>query len=476
MTRKGSAQGFLESMIALESPVFGAADIREWLASREEAHRFSTRRIAFAELDSWSFDAVTGNLGHSSGRFFTIEGVSVSTDYPVRAAYHQPIVNQPDVGILGILAKRFGGVLHFLMQAKMEAGNIAPLQISPTVQATKSNYTRVHGGRYPAYLDYFLDRSRGRVIIDQLQTEQGSFFLRKRNRNIIVETIEDVPVFGDFRWMTLGQVKAMLAFDNLVNMDTRTVISSIPLAASPEETAILDAGDDSRVGPFERSLVSSTLQGDAGLHTNNEIISWFTELKAIAEVDVLSVPLRGLPGWRKDEMSIFREDRGFFSVIAVAVEADNREIPRWSQPIVRPEAIGVTAFVTRKIGNVLHFLVQARMEPGAFDMFEMAPTVQHLPGSAGTGSFDALPPFFDLVANAPPELIRYDSIQSEEGGRFYHFRNRNIIVELEPGREIELPRGYLWMTLGQINKFLNFNNYFNIEARGLLSCLGLTGA
>jgi oxidase EvaA len=352
------------------------------------------------------------------------------------------------------------------------------LQISPTVQATKSNYTRIHRGRRPPYLDYFLDRSRGRVIVDQLQSEQGSFFLRKRNRNMIVETIEDVPVLDDFRWMTLGEIKALLGFDNLINMDTRTVISSIPLAANDEEAAILgaDGSPASRAGSFERSLVSSTLQKDAGLHTNREIISWFTELKSTTGVEVRRVPLRDLPGWRKDEMSIFREDRGLFSIIAVDVEADSREIPRWSQPIVRPEAVGLTAFVTRKIGNVLHFLVQARMEPGAFDLFELAPTVHHLPGSAAMGPVGRLPPFFDLVANAPRELVRHDSIQSEEGGRFYHFRNRHAVIELEPGREIDLPRGYIWMTLGQINELLKFNNYFNSEARGLLSCLGFTGA
>src|SRR6185503_1634272 len=123
--------------------------------------------------------------------------------------------------------KRFGGLLHFLMQAKMEAGNISPVQLSPTVQATKSNYTQVHRGRRPPYLDFFLDRSRGRILVDQLQSEQGSFFLRKRNRNMIVETAESVPVLEDFRWMTLGEIKLMLGFDNLVNMDTRTVVSSI---------------------------------------------------------------------------------------------------------------------------------------------------------------------------------------------------------------------------------------------------------
>ena len=32
------------------------------------------------------------------------------------------------------------------MQAKVEPGNINSIQLSPTLQATRSNYTKAHGG------------------------------------------------------------------------------------------------------------------------------------------------------------------------------------------------------------------------------------------------------------------------------------------------------------------------------------------
>ena len=38
---------------------------------------------------------------------------------------------------------------------QMEPGNINKVQLSPTVQATKSNYTRVHGGKAIKYLNFF---------------------------------------------------------------------------------------------------------------------------------------------------------------------------------------------------------------------------------------------------------------------------------------------------------------------------------
>ena len=47
------------------------------------------------------------------------------------------------------------GRLYFLMQAKVEPGNVNKYQISPTIQATKSNFTRAHGGKTPLFFDYF---------------------------------------------------------------------------------------------------------------------------------------------------------------------------------------------------------------------------------------------------------------------------------------------------------------------------------
>lgn len=466
MADSAGSPGFLASALSREGRFVATDGIRGWLDARRQVHRFNIRQVPLAALVSWRFASESGNLIHESGRFFSVEGLRVTTTYPEISVYHQPIINQPEIGILGILAKRFDGILYFLLQAKMEPGNINLVQLSPTVQATRSNYTRVHGGSRVRYLEHFVDRARGRVLVDQLQSEQGSFFLRKRNRNMIVETTEEVPVHDDFCWLTLGQLKRMLREDNLVNMDTRTVLSAIPLAASEDEVSALGSRPASS---FEDLLLRSSLRRERGLHKNDEIMSWLTELKATAEIRVESVPLSGLSGWTKDEMSVHRNDRRYFEVIGIAVEADNREVRGWSQPIVRPVSIGTTGFLVQRIDGVLHFLVHARMEPGIFDMFEMAPTVQHIPGSDLPDA-----PLLDYFSAPAPEQVRYEAIQSEEGGRFFHYQNRNIVVQVPEGEEIPIPRGYIWMTLGQIHEFLRYNNYFNIEARGLIACLGVT--
>jgi oxidase EvaA len=67
-------RGFLASTIARRSPFFPAEDVRDWLASRERAHRFSTRQDSVRELESWNFDPRTGTSAMLPGRFFTVEG------------------------------------------------------------------------------------------------------------------------------------------------------------------------------------------------------------------------------------------------------------------------------------------------------------------------------------------------------------------------------------------------------------------
>ena len=103
------------------------------------------------------------------------------------------------------------------------------MQLSPTLQATRSNFTRIHGGNTPHYLEYFDGTKDVTILIDQLQSEQGARFFQKRNRNIIVEIPqeEDLPILDQFLWVTLGQIKALMRFPNVVNMDSRTVISCI---------------------------------------------------------------------------------------------------------------------------------------------------------------------------------------------------------------------------------------------------------
>ncbi len=206
----------------------------QWLANLNNQVTFEVNFIPLNRMDNWYFDA-RKNIRHKSGKFFSIEGIRVRTEFNGEVkTWDQPIINQPEVGFLGILCQKKRGVLYFLMQGKIEPGNVNKIQLSPTLQATKSNFSQVHGGKVPPFLEYFKNSMAGRkIIVDQLQSEQGARFLKKRNRNMIIQVedameIGDIP--GNYCWLTLGQLKKLMTYPNLVNMDTRTVLSCVQIA------------------------------------------------------------------------------------------------------------------------------------------------------------------------------------------------------------------------------------------------------
>lgn len=428
------------AMSARTAPGLGGFEhvLRE---TRERVHTV-TETVPLDRLTGWHFDEDTGFIAHESGRFFSIEGLQVDTQGPP-AGWGQPIINQPETGILGFLVKEFDGILYFLTQLKAEPGNRNGLQLSPTVQATRSNYTGVHGGRHVPYLEYFQDPARRRVIADVRQSEQGTRFLRKRNRNMIVETRESVEARDGFVWLTLGQLHRLLATDDLVNMDTRSVLACLPL-------------EDRAPSPGTE------------LHPLVDVLSWITEARTRSEMRVRTVRLDALVDWEFTGGRIGHRTGRHFDVIGVRVEAVGREVGLWCQPMIRNRAPGLLALLVTRVRGLPHVLMQVRTEPGLVDAAELAPTVQCTPDDC-----DRLPPgerplFLDLVRNARAGSIRFDTTLSDEGGRFYHSGNRHLVVETGWLPE---PPGFRWLTLGQLEELTRHSHYLNMQARSALACL-----
>lgn len=455
----------------MDSARSGTEDVLHWLGQARRDGGFAVSRIPFAGLDQWSFQQDTGNLAHSSGKFFTVEGLRVTEEDRPAGGFTQPVVKQPENGILGILVREIDGVLHLLMQAKMEPGNTGLVQLGPTVQATRSNYTRVHHGGRTRYLEHFTAPGRGRVVVDTLQSEQGDSFLHKRNRNMVVEVSEDVPAHATHRWMTLGQVHALMGVDHLVNMDVRTVLSCLPLGG-PE----LPGGDNgspagSGGAPFQEALTRSLTSGTSGLHDELELISWITDMRTSCTRSAELVPLRDLAGWRRGEDAIAEESGRCHKVIAVSVRAGTREVSRWTQPLLEFPGRGVAAFVVKRIDGVLHVLMQGKAQPGLRDAVELAPTVQCVSRNWRKIPPGERPPLLDRILHADPSHVRFDAVLPEEGGRFYRRDNRYVIVEAGEGFDPGETDTLRWATLGQLKNLLTYGTYVNVEARTLIACL-----
>jgi oxidase EvaA len=441
------------------------AEFTRWFDGQRSRFAMAVRRVELDALVGWSTVPGTGDIRHDSGKFFRIEGLEVHfPNRPVKS-WQQPIINQPEVGILGLLVREIGGILHCLVQVKGEPGNHRGLQLCPTVQATRSNYTKVHGGASVPYLEYFRDTARHRVLADVRQSEQGAWFRQKRNRNMVIEVDGDVEPLAGFRWMTLGLIHRLLRREDLINMDFRTVLSCLPFAG-PDLDSVLPAGE----GDPRAALTASCDERSGSLHAMSDILSWITEVRTRTEVSTREVPLGGLPQWHRSPEKISHHSGLFFDVIGVDVRSGGREVDAWMQPMIAPVGTGLVAFLVTRLLGVLHVLVHVRAEPGYLDVVELAPTVQCTPDNYTILPPAARPPFVDEVLGAAPDQVWFETLLSEEGGRFYHALNRYMIVEVSPGAGFEHP-DFRWLTLHQLADLLRHSHYVNVQARSLVACL-----
>ncbi|MET7767019.1 NDP-hexose 2,3-dehydratase family protein [Streptomyces sp. NPDC005393] len=292
--------------------------------------------------------------------------------------------------------------------------------------------------------------------------------MHKRNRNMVVEALDDVPLDDDFHWISLCGLRRLLLRPHLVNMDTRTVLSCLPPEPGPAGRKL-----PTPTTSFAAAVAQSLTEGSTALHAMGEILGWLTDVRSRRELVQQRVPLKetAFSGWRRDEHAIAHKGGDYFRVIGVSVRASSREVSSWSQPLLAPAGPGLAAFVTKRIRGVLHVLLQARTEADLLNGPEMAPTVQCRPLNYRSVPAEHQPAYLDYELSADPARIRYDTLQSEEGGRFHHAENRYVVVEAEDDFPVEVPQDFRWLTLHQILALLHHSNYLNVEARSLVACI-----
>ena len=452
----------INSWIKKEGNVNSTQSILEWIKETNDKIEVHIEKVPLSKCAPWYYDYSSGTICNPNGNFFSISGIQEF--YDGELIKEQPVIMQCEIGFLGIICKIIDGVLNFLMQAKIEPGNINKVQISPTIQATKSNFTKKHGGRQPAYLDYFVNARKHTIIVDQIQSEQSSRFYKKRNRNIIILVEDEVEVLPSHKWMTLGQIKQLMKIDNLVNMDARTVLSCIPFSiAKISLDNMLEFRQFFNSEDLYRSIFESPVKNKIP-----QLYSYINDYKMFRSKETKLIPLLSLKDWQMKNNE-FSSPSANFKIVFCDIKIQGREVTHWAQPLF--EAIGKATFglFMSNIEGVRNFLVQIKPEIGCFDQLEIGPTVQ-LESNFDPSECDIVTKLF-LQHLENSESIHYDVILSEEGGRFYCEQNRNVIIEINY-RDIDyLPEKYQWVDYATLNTLVQVNNCLNIQLRNLLALL-----
>lgn len=376
--------------------------IAEWIAARRAAIGGEIYPVALSACRDWTLGQ--DRIAHRLGAFFSV--IAMEHDDGCAPPRRFAMIEQPEIGILGFCVTRQDGDIQWLLQAKAEPGTVGVVQVGPTVQATRSNYLRRHGGQATPYLHHFL-LPDGTDTIGLAQSEQGTKFLGKYNNNAtVILDYATSPDHPNWRWMDADCVRRALAHDFLINTDARSTIVSgdwgLLRADGPLFTG--DAGVDT--ARLRAALLASmTVAADRAVaHATYRLK---TARRAYRPA-LRQIPLQDLPGWHSPSGTA--DALGIEAGIACfGVRLNGREVDAWDQPFLTSPRDHVARLVLADCDGCKCVLLRLSIEPGFSEGVQFGPTVQtDVPCSP------PLATLCEAIADAPILSAR----QSDEGGRF----------------------------------------------------------
>lgn len=414
-------------------------EVVSWLKQILKSSHVKKSFISFGESLEWSI--TRGSLVHKSGGFFKIIGIIWTNNHGEKIS--QPLIDQNEIGTLGFLARRTNNLTELLVQAKVEPGNVGFAQLSPTYQATLSNSLRFHGGIFPPFTEFFLQKNNLHVLYESLQSEQGLRFFGKRNKNIIIYTHKHVENIDTHRWFQVDELTELLHEPYLINTDARSV-----LVSSPWDKLINRIPFTRYKTTFAKELYDSFVSISRKEVVSEEINKLSRMSKKINRPSI--VKLDKIPGWTVSDKEIGTSLSDEFNVKQIRVKMLGREVDFWDQPIIySPKLLYITLLCGRR-NKTLYFGFKYQIEPGLYNLIELGPTDMSYTNNLYSG-----------------QLI-VKSYQSEEGGRFY--QNKSVYKIIDIG-EIEKSSKLIWLTLADIHSLFTYEGIFTNEARSILVLL-----
>ncbi|MBD1167808.1 NDP-hexose 2,3-dehydratase family protein [Pelagibacterales bacterium SAG-MED06] len=396
---------------------------------------FKKKQIKLKDAKYWEFEDA---ISHKSNKFFQIYGYYINKNFPKIKKFYQPLISQKEIGYLVIFQAKLKNKNFFLLQLKAEPGNKNIIQLSPTIQATKSNYTRVHGGKKTKYLKYTYKKEN--FLLNINQPEQGSKYLNKFNKNMIIKTnkIKNLP--ENFIWIEKNELVKLSNINNLLNMDTLSVLSCY--------------------------LKKNNI--DKPINTLKKINDKYLNFKEKYFIKLKKVPLTKMKNWTYDNYKYFDKKNVFFKINAFKIKTDLREISHWSQPLISDYNHGLNVLFVKKNRGTLNYLCQLVQEVG-YDIPHFTSTIM-LKNCIHKNN-DLIKSFIKKN-NIKINKKVIDVNNSDEGGRFNNNQTKNIVYEINGSINKLEKLNYIWISYNQMIELLK-KKLLTIELRNLFGVLNL---
>jgi oxidase EvaA len=202
-----------------------------------------------------------------------------------------------------------------------------------------------------------------------------------------------------------------------------------------------------------------------------EFRRWRAEIVERSKFACRPIPFAASREWVFVDGILRHRTGGFFALAGLAARARTRELDGREQlAILQPET-AINGFLLRRRRGRSELLFQGRVEPGTIEAMQLAPTVQSTAANNTRLHGGGSTAFIEWFTGRRAGRRLYDVLQSEEATRFYGKYNRNVVVEVDGGDDLELPDAFRWYDLGAIRAFATASNVLNTDSRSVLAGL-----
>ena len=202
-------------------------------------------------------------------------------------------------------------------------------------------------------------------------------------------------------------------------------------------------------------------------------LKWLKNQKKNCKATISYKHINNLKNWEYDAKKgkIYHSSGGFFSIIGVSTKNASREVKSWDQPFIKQAKLvgGVIGLVRKKINDVPHYLVEAKFEPGNYNLIQLSPSVQATYSNLNQVHNGNRNKVINAYFKKKFKQIRKIWV-SEDGGRLFKKRNLHWIINSDKNK-LKLPNAYKWLTLWEIEQFMKKGTYVGPHLRAILSLI-----
>jgi len=222
------------------------------------------------------------------------------------------------------------------------------------------------------------------------------------------------------------------------------------------------------------SLKDFSLKG-----SESELIDWYYNHVKDSTMSLERIPLNECKEWSlNEEHGYLGHSSGeFFRVEGYRITGtSSREVAvGWDQPFLTQEGFdgGILGLIRKRFDGVPHYLVEAKEEPGNYNVVQISTTVQATFSNLKRAHKGSKTNYSDLFINHEnhPVKIIFDQWTSEDGGRLFNKRNHSMLIEYDESEDLELVSDrFKWVSLFQLKKLIKEQNAIVApHVRGILA-------